>query len=135
MNGYVIDTHILLWLLFEPNKIHQTIMTILQDPRHDVFVCSSSFWEIAIKFRLGKLELYGLLPGDLPNAIQQMSIMPLQINHNTMATLFQLPDVPKHKDPFDRLMIHKCIQDGYCLVSQDSKFDVYRSFGLLLLDY
>ena len=63
----------------------------------------------------------------------QSLFLPLDINHQTMATLYQLPMVEKHKDPFDRIMIWQCIQDDFTLLSQDGKFNEYQPFGLTLI--
>ncbi|MFW2177555.1 MULTISPECIES: type II toxin-antitoxin system VapC family toxin [unclassified Moraxella] len=133
MNRYVIDTHIFLWLIFDPKKVSRNNLTILENPKNDVFLCSSSLWEISIKFGLNKLKLNGLLPSELPNLMKNMAIQPLDVSHLVMATLFQLPSVDKHKDPFDRLMIWQCIQADYVLLSQDGKFDAYQAFGLKLI--
>lgn len=35
-----------------------------------------------------------------------------------------------HKDPFDRILIWKCINDNITLISQDKKFSQYKEYGL-----
>ena len=52
---YIIDTHILLWLLSEPNKLSITAKKILQED--DLYISMASLWEIAIKQSNGKLDL------------------------------------------------------------------------------
>lgn len=131
-NSYVIDTHIFLWLIFNPQNINPKILAILEDTTNEVLICSTTLWEISIKFHLGKLDLYGLLPSNLPKVAENMSIKIVEIEHNIMATLFQLPSIEKHKDPFNRIMIWQCICGDYILLSQDSKFDDYQRFGLNL---
>ena len=44
---YIIDTHILLWLLSEPDKLSATAKRILQED--DLYISMASLWEIAIK--------------------------------------------------------------------------------------
>lgn len=133
MPKYMIDTHILLWLLFSPHTIDKKIMAILEDFDSQIFVCNTSLWEISIKFHLNKLELNGLLPSQLPAMINDMNFEILDIQHNVMATLFELPSVKKHKDPFDRIMIWQCIQEDFTLLSEDGKFKDYQKFGLTLI--
>lgn len=130
---FVIDTHILLWLLFSPQKIEQKIMAILENPDCEIFVCNTTIWEISIKFHLQKLELHGLLPSQLPAMIDEMGFEILNIDYKVMATLFELPSVEKHKDPFDRILIWQCIQDKFVLLSQDGKFSNYQPFGLTVI--
>ena len=52
---HIIDTHILLWLLSEPEKLSAQAKRILQED--DLCVSMASLWEIAIKQSNGKLEL------------------------------------------------------------------------------
>ena len=54
--NYIIDTHVLLWAMFDTDKISESTMEILLDNRLYKFVCVVSIWEIVIKKR-GKLPL------------------------------------------------------------------------------
>lgn len=130
---FIIDTHILLWLIFSPDKINPKIMTVLENTNNQVYVCNTTIWEVSIKFHLGKLELNGLLPSQLPKFIQDMNFEIVDIHHAVMASLYELPSVEKHKNPFDRIMIWQCIQENYTLLSQDGKFSDYQPFGLTFL--
>lgn len=130
---YIIDTHILLWLIFDPDKIDAKKLDLLKDPKNSVYVSNISFWEIALKFSLGKLELEGLNPDELPDVAKQMGIETHTIDTKSMSGVYKLPQITNHKDPFDRLIINDCIQNGYTLVSYDSKFKHYESLGLKIL--
>ncbi len=129
---YVIDTHILLWLMFSPEKISRPILDILENTENSIHISSISFWEISIKYHLGKLELNDYTPDELPSIAQEMDIDILEINHSILASFYQLPTVNKHKDPFDRVVIWQCITEGYVLLSVDGKFSDYKDFGLCL---
>lgn len=87
----------------------------------------------SIKYQLGKLELYGVTPDEIPSIAMRMDIATLDIDSPTMASFYKLPKVVKHKDPFDRLLIWQCIQQNYVLISQDAKFEEYKEFGLQML--
>ncbi|MFA5233458.1 MAG: type II toxin-antitoxin system VapC family toxin [Sulfurimonas sp.] len=130
MSRYIIDTHIFLWLLFDPEKIDNNKLQTLQSPRNKVYITSISFWEISLKYALGKLELNGVSPEELPDKAQKMGIDILEIDAATMSSFYRLPKVDVHKDPFDRIIIWKCINDNITLVSQDRKFVEYEKFGL-----
>lgn len=130
MNRYIIDTHIFLWLLFEPEKIDKNKLQILQNPKNKVYITNISFWEISLKYGLGKLELDGISPEELPKKAQKMGIDILEIDTNSMSSFYKLPKVEVHKDPFDRIIIWKCINDNITLVSYDRKFPEYEKFGL-----
>ena len=130
---YLIDTHVLLWLLFRPNKLLATQLSILVDPENTIYVSSISFWEISLKYGLGKLDLSGVLPKDLPEYAKKMDIKVLDIQVEEFATYYQLPSIKKHKDPFDLMLIWQAINNNLVLVSVDSKFRAYLDHGLKLL--
>lgn len=52
---YLIDTHILLWWLFDDPKLDTDCRDIIRNPDYRIFVSSVSAWEIATKYRIGKL--------------------------------------------------------------------------------
>ncbi len=130
MSSYIIDTHIFLWLIFDPSKIDNAKMKILKNQRNRIFIASISFWEISLKYNLGKLELNGIEPDELPSIAKKMGIEVLEVDKNTMASFYKLPQVPNHKDPFDRIIIWKCINDDMVLISQDRKVPNYKRHGL-----
>lgn len=131
--NYIIDTHIFLWLVFNQDKIASHKMKILENPLNNVYITSISFWEIALKYNLGKLDLSGVAPEELPNIAKSMDISIINIDENTMASFYKLSKIASHKDPFDRIIIWHCIANQYILVSQDKKFLEYKSLGLRCL--
>lgn len=133
MNSFLIDTHVFLWLNFSPEKLSKTILSKLQDRQNQVFVSVISFWEISLKYQLGKLSLSGILPHELLPVSAQMGIEIANISPIEFASFFQLLTVDGHKDPFDRLIIWQCIMQNKTLVSHDSKLNDYLNLGLKVL--
>jgi len=131
---YIIDTHIFLWLIFEPQKVPSKILEVLKDPLNRVAIASISFWEISLKYNLGKLELNGVLPDEFPKMAEEMGIEISQITPQEMASFYKLDRNTKHKDPFDRIIIWHSILNNYTLVSMDNKFNNYKAFGLKVLN-
>lgn len=131
MNGFIIDTHIFLWLIFDPKKIDKKQLQILENPQNDIFITSISFWEISIKYNLKKLRLNNLTPELLPKIAKDMDIEILNIDENTMSSFYKLPKSKIHKDPFDRLIVWKCICDNFTLISQDSKLYEYKNLHII----
>ena len=130
---YIIDTHILLWLIFDPDKLSKKKLDILKNPMHEICITSISFWEISLKYNLGKLDIQGLLPDEFPQVAQKMGIKTIDIDERTMASFYKLKRIGKHRDPFDRIVIWYCISNNYTLVSQDGKFAQYNKYGLTTL--
>ena len=53
--SYLIDTHILLWWLFNDSQLKDKHRVIIQNPENQILVSSATAWEIATKYRIGKL--------------------------------------------------------------------------------
>jgi PIN domain nuclease of toxin-antitoxin system len=131
--SYIIDTHIFLWLLFEPKRVPKNVLDTLKSPSNKVSITSISFWEISLKYNLGKLELNGITPDELPKMAEKMGIETQEISAKDMASFHKLEKNSKHKDPFDRIIIWHCITHEKTLISLDGKFDSYEEFGLKVL--
>lgn len=51
--SYLIDTHILLWWVFNDPKLNTECRNIILNPENNIIVSSASAWEIATKYRIG----------------------------------------------------------------------------------
>jgi len=129
---YILDTHVLLWALFEPGRISAPSRQIIENPEIEIFASALSFWEISLKYQLGKLTLLKCVPDDLPKQVGKMGIAVLPIDAGLLASSYRLPS-EVHKDPFDRLLAWQAIQLKLTLITKDSAIDVYHSRGLKTL--
>ncbi|MBE0509883.1 MAG: type II toxin-antitoxin system VapC family toxin [Chromatiales bacterium] len=127
---YLIDTHILLWWLMRPEKIPPKAMVAIEQSEQ-VYVSGLSFWEISLKYSLGKLELQGLMPEELPDHTRASGLGILECDSGMFASFHQLPRLG-HRDPFDRMLIHTAIRHNMTLISRDQAFADYRAHGLKL---
>lgn len=130
---YILDTPIFLWLTFSPEKIAPEKLKVLQNPQHKIVITPISFWEISLKYNLGKLILENTTPDKLPHLAREMNISIEPIDAECMAGFHNLPQSRSHRDPFDRIIIWFCMCNNYTLVSQDSKFPEYEALGLQIL--
>ena len=130
---YLLDTHYLLWSLMEPARIRARAAKVLRDTQAIKFVSPISFWKIALKYSLGRLELQGITPGEIPAALRESGFEVLDIRDEDLASVHLLPSVEGHKDPFDRLLVWQCIRNGMALLSADGRLEQYRVHGLSIL--
>jgi PIN domain nuclease of toxin-antitoxin system len=126
---YLIDTHIFLWSLFEPEKIPNKAAAAIQSQQNSIFVSVISFWEISLKYSLGKLALKGIAPHELPDFTAKINFEVLELSLEDAASFYRLPRVP-HKDPFDRIIIWQAIRNNMVLISKDEKIPEYQNTGL-----
>lgn len=101
----LLDTHVILWIAFNSEKLSKNVIKILTLEDTRVFISSASFWEISLKYQSGKLNLNNHTPSSLLKIIKEnFSFEPLDVVMMDTATLFELKS-NHHKDPFDRLLI------------------------------
>jgi PIN domain nuclease of toxin-antitoxin system len=113
----LLDTHILLALIEQQlDRFTPGVRSLLADTTGEFYVSVASLWEIAIKWRLGKLQLTPPLKA-LPDLLTNMGIELIAINEHH--TLIAVDPEPLTRDPFDRLLLAQCQVEGLRLVTID----------------
>ncbi|MDQ6608677.1 MAG: type II toxin-antitoxin system VapC family toxin [Bacteroidota bacterium] len=122
--NYLFDTHTLLWLLEGNKSISEKIKNILIDTSSIKYISAATFWEIAIKVSIGKLQIDYVLE-DLPLVLIRPGFEFLSITEKHALAVAKLPS--HHKDPFDPIMIAQTQLENLTLMTRDnniSKYDV-----------
>lgn len=128
--NYLLDTHVILWLAYEDNKLSPSVREVLLNPENQIFLSAVSFWEISLKFHSGKLDLKGHNPKILKEGFDQFyDFKELALEMEDTVSFFRL-DAPIHKDPFDRILIWQALQHGLILISDDQNIKSYQAIGL-----
>lgn len=130
---YLLDTHYVLWSLLEPGKINEKIKEILEDPDKIKNISKISFWEISLKYKIGKLQLNGITPEDILAGSQEAGFEIYNLSVEDIASSYKLPFIDNHQDPFDRLIIWQCMQNDLIMITADEKIKEYGKFNLKLL--
>ena len=125
----LLDTHVFLWLLAQPERLGNHIGT-LQDPGNQLFFSAASSWEIAIKAQLGRLELPEDPKRYVPDRMRAIGTEPLPIQHTHALAAGDLP--PLHRDPFDRLLVAQARDLRLRIVTADSQIARYEVETLLV---
>ena len=129
---YLLDTHIILWTLFDPSKLPDRIKELLISENDKKIVSSINLWEISLKYSLGKLYFENLNPEQISEKISESGFEIEDIPSMIFSSYYKLPKKDDHKDPFDRMLIWYAIQKNYTLISRDSKISQYIGNGLNL---
>ena len=101
----LLDTHYLLWSLFQPGRISEAALGIPGDPDSVKAVSSVSFWEISLKYSLGKLSFEDILPEQIYTKSIEAGYLIINVENSDFLTFYHLPVKEGHEDPFDRLLI------------------------------
>ena len=84
----------------------------------------ASFYEIAIKMKIGKLEIKTNLSRFYENTIDDL-ITILPISERYLSAYQSIPLLEEHRDPFDRLIIATAYADNLNIITADCKFQLY----------
>ena len=119
----LLDTHAFLWWLAGNTRLPMSARRAIEDPDNDVIVSAASAWEIATKYRIGKLSEAAAVAQDVAGAIASQGFEELPITVEDAERAGRLPG--PHGDPFDRMLIAQAVARGLVLVSIDRVFDKY----------
>ena len=119
----LLDTCAFLWIISDSPKLTKKARNLFQQPENDVFLSSVSFWEISVKYQLGKLNLPESPRHYIPKQRMDHGIATLAISEADISHLLTLPNV--HKDPFDRMLVCQAIEGNMTLLTPDPLIQDY----------
>ena len=103
---------------------------VTQIEKADLAVSMVTPWEIAIKLSRHPAEKFITLE-QLWFGLEQTGARMLHLKREHVERLAALPH--HHHDPFDRMIIAQCIEEGMTCVSSDERFPLYKRAGLDVL--
>jgi len=116
----IIDTHIFLRALSDPDKISGAKCSALEDLSNTIYVSAVSIAELMIKTSVKKLQI------DFDPVVMAEESGFVLLDFSAKAALL-LKDMPfHHKDPFDRMLIAQSITDNYPIMTEDPKIALYN---------
>lgn len=115
--NYLLDTHILIWWLINPEKLDRNIIEIISE--NTIFVSDVSIWEISMKRKKGNLHI----EFDVDEMLSENEFQLLPISTDHILETENLAYI--HGDPFDRLLIAQALREGLCLITKDRRIMEY----------
>lgn len=122
----VIDTHILIWLVSDPDKLSSKAQKLLKEEEKEgvMLVSSISIWEIYLLVEKGRLSL----SMDTDSWVEKLEQLPflqfVPVDNRIAAKSVTLPG-ELHADPADRIIIATARERGAVLVTSDEKIRLY----------
>ncbi len=115
---YLLDTHALVWWLYDVPRLSPTASRILKDTENQILVSAVSAYEVANKFRIGKWAEIAALAISFDEIIgsQGFTVLPVSSPHASQAGLLN----SGHRDPFDRLIAAQAISQRVPVLSVDA---------------
>ena len=123
--GFLLDTHTLLWWLFEAELLSYHPFEAISGREIDIYVSAVSAMEIATKHRIGKLSHATPLIGHFGEVMADEGFKPLAVEWAHAERAGSFPS--EHGDPWDRLLAAQSQIEELTLISSDRKM---QSFGI-----
>lgn len=118
MSAVLVDTHVALWALGDPDRLTEAERRVLVDPAVDRCLSPMSVWEAAIKREAGRLRAPRNLTAIFAAEFRMLEITP--------ALLEAAAELPRHHgDPFDRVLIAHALADDMLVLTRDAIFTAY----------
>ncbi len=119
----LLDTHALLWWFSDDPGLPASCRKLIGRSDNSVFVSAASAWEIATKFRLGKLPNASDLVQDFGGYLARDRFLSLLVSNDHGVRAGMLPG--PHQDPFDRMLIAQAEIEKLFIISNEKIFDRY----------
>lgn len=131
----LLDTHYLLWYLFNDSRITNEVKELISDPENNIYYSTASLWEIEIKHKKH--------PDIVPYTSKQIADACLDIDIENLPIfnkhIYQINNANKkndsieHNDPFDLMLLAQAKRSGLKLLTHDHMFKNYNEDCLLII--
>jgi len=117
MNNYLLDTHVLLWSLLEPERLTERVAKELENPANEIWISPITTWEIMILAEKGRIELNIEPIAWMESVLNTVPFKQAALNHEVAmkSRSIQLP----HQDPADRFIAASAAVYDLILVTSD----------------
>ena len=119
----LIDTHVLIWFITNDKKLPVNLKGLIENKENKCFVSIVSYWEMSIKYALGRLEL-GVDLKRIFDIIDETGFdtLPITVKHIVFNSKLKF----YHRDPFDRLLIAQAQSEELIILTKDEYFKKYK---------
>ena len=114
----LLDTHILLWALVEPQRLDEDTGAEIRSAANEVLFSTASIWEIAIKAGLRR-EDFIVDPAEIVREVLDAGLIELVLRSTAAILVAELRLL--HRDPFDRVLIAQAIAEPAFLYTPDQR--------------
>ena len=124
----LLDTHILLWSLSEDERLSDRAKEVILEQANSLYYIVVSVWEIAIKHAL-RPDNVKISGKEFSDYCQQAGFLSLDLRDKhvySLETLHRDGDVPKHNDPFNRILLSQAKTENMSFLTHDTLFQGYH---------
>ena len=122
----LLDTDILLWALCDHPKLSHKARKLIESAT-EIYISAATFWEMAIKVGLGKLDVD---LEEMRECCLESGFLELPITSEHAIAVKNLDH--HHKDPFDRLIVATAMNEPIKLLTADLRLTQYTAWVILV---
>jgi PIN domain nuclease of toxin-antitoxin system len=117
--AYLLDTNVAIWIDRDVARLPRVVVDLMGDAEAELWVSTVSFWELAIKQNVGKID------ADLrvERVLSTYGMRELSVTSRYTDAVRDLPRL--HGDPFDRMLVAQAMVEGMTLVTSERRLAEY----------
>ncbi len=119
----LVDTCTFLWLAVDDPRLSAQARILCRSTDNAVYLSALSAWEIAIKYRLGRLPLPLSPSSYVASRREWLGIEPLPFDESCAIHEARLSQL--HRDPFDRGLVAQAMLIGLTIITPDPAIRAY----------
>lgn len=123
----LLDTHVWLWCLLEPERLSGRAMRLLRSPGSELWLSSISVWEVLVLAERGRIVLSGDVDDWLAEAAERAPLHEAPVTHEIAPERRRVGLT--HEDPADRLLAATAKVLELTLVTADERLLAGRGFA------
>lgn len=117
----LLDTHVAVWAMASSARLGDGRAMVAG--AEERVLSAAVVWELAIKQRLGKIDLGTDVRTWAERAARELNASWLDVTRQHASAVEHLPDV--HREPFDRLLVAQAQSEGLVLLTADRQLAGY----------
>jgi PIN domain nuclease of toxin-antitoxin system len=125
----LLDTHIWLWSLLEPERLTPKVQAALGEPNNEIWLSPITIWEVLILAEKERVRLHGQADQWIDQALATAPVneAPLTFRVALESQRVELP----HRDPADRFLAASAMVYDLTLVTADERLLGLQDIALL----
>ena len=123
----LLDTHVLVWLSLEPDKLSKKARQAIRAERVSggIAVSSITLWELAWLAENNRIQVSGTVESFVRDCVSKVVVQPITPEIAARAVRFP---ATYPKDPQDRLIGSTAIVQGFALITADERIRAAKLF-------
>jgi PIN domain nuclease of toxin-antitoxin system len=129
VNKYLLDTHIFLWSLLDPDHLSAEVAIVLADKNNELWLSPITSWEVIVLAEKGRIRLNDKPAPWLKNVFRTIPFREAGMTHEVAmeSRKLQLP----HQDPADRFIAASAVVYGLTLITSDQNLLLSNDYTIL----